>query len=158
MNLNWWTTDYLLSQLVELGYRGGRTVITREAFEARRRAHIQETAAAANLTSDATEAANFDLDRNFADSPFLARLAERVEDLESGRLTTILFLRDKNSKVGPIVYWNIFPLKHHPFTTGSGSVSLHWFGGPIASRGHQSCPESLVSSPYNFPFIISIPF
>jgi hypothetical protein len=39
------------------------------------------------------------LDKDLSSSVFLQALAEREESLRNGKLTTILFIRDKNNKV-----------------------------------------------------------
>lgn len=85
--------DDMARQLVELGYRGMGDTIRREDFEARKKLllerSIQKHAAPRQLAS---------LDKNLSDYPFLQALANREELIRTGKLTTIVFIRDKNSK------------------------------------------------------------
>jgi len=84
----------LARQLVELGYRGSGETLKREEFEARKKAVEQARqnklrAAPKALASAAKDVGGF---------PFLASLAEREEMVRNGKLTTIIFIRDKNPK------------------------------------------------------------
>ena len=84
----------LARQLVELGYRGSGETLKREEFEARKKAVEQARqnklrAAPKALASAAKDVGGF---------PFLASLAEREEMVRNGKLTTIIFIRDKNHK------------------------------------------------------------
>ena len=80
-------------QLVELGYRGMGDTIRREDFDSRKRMLLertnQKTAAPKQLAS---------LESDLTDYPFLQALATREELVRTGKLTTIVFIRDFNSK------------------------------------------------------------
>eukprot|EP01086_Lenisia_limosa_P004058 TRINITY_DN1897_c0_g1_i1.p1 TRINITY_DN1897_c0_g1~~TRINITY_DN1897_c0_g1_i1.p1 ORF type:complete len:238 (-),score=51.41 TRINITY_DN1897_c0_g1_i1:216-929(-) len=84
----------LARQLVELGYRGTGETLKRGEFEARKKQ--AETARWSQLRQapKALASAGHDLTQY----PFLNALAQREEDIRSGRLTTIAFIRDKNAK------------------------------------------------------------
>eukprot|EP00499_Haloplacidia_sp_CaronLabIsolate_P014499 CAMPEP_0196786746 /NCGR_PEP_ID=MMETSP1104-20130614/21924_1 /TAXON_ID=33652 /ORGANISM="Cafeteria sp., Strain Caron Lab Isolate" /LENGTH=198 /DNA_ID=CAMNT_0042157075 /DNA_START=12 /DNA_END=605 /DNA_ORIENTATION=- len=83
----------LARQLIELGYRGSGETLKREEFDARKRAerekHVQKAAAPKQLASAGKDLSSF---------PFLQALANREELVRNGKLTTILFIRDRNSK------------------------------------------------------------
>jgi len=80
-------------QLVELGYRGLGDAMKREEFEARKlmlhERSNQKTAVPKQLAS---------LDKDLTSYPFLQNLANREELVRTGKLTTIIFIRDVNSK------------------------------------------------------------
>ncbi|XP_020957553.1 uncharacterized protein C4orf22 homolog isoform X1 [Sus scrofa] len=81
----------LARQLVELGYRGTGEVVKREDFEARKAAI--ETARLAERTQKKTLAsAGKDLQDNF-----LKALAVREDDNRSGKVSSVIFIRDRNS-------------------------------------------------------------
>ncbi|XP_047607629.1 cilia- and flagella-associated protein 299 isoform X4 [Phacochoerus africanus] len=81
----------LARQLVELGYRGTGEVVKREDFEARKAAI--ETARLAERTQKKTLAsAGEDLQDNF-----LKALAVREGDNRSGKVSSVIFIRDRNS-------------------------------------------------------------
>lgn len=84
----------LARQLVELGYRGSGETLKREEFEARKRAAEQVRLSKLRAAPKALASANKDL----SSSPLLAALAEREEMVRNGKLTTIIFLRDRNAK------------------------------------------------------------
>jgi Domain of unknown function (DUF4464) len=79
--------------LVELGYRGSGDVIGRDDFAARKRILAEKTnqkhTAPKQLAS---------VDRDLSDFPFLQAIANREELIRTGKLTTIIFIRDSNSK------------------------------------------------------------
>jgi len=79
--------------LVELGYRGSGVTLKREEFEARKLAdrerHLHKEVAPKALSS---------VDKDLAGKPLLQALAAREELVRNGKLTTIIFIRDKNSK------------------------------------------------------------
>ncbi len=80
-------------QLVELGYRGMGDTIRREDFDSRKRLLIERT----NQKSSAPKQLA-SLDRDLSGFPFLQALASREELIRTGKLTTIAFIRDFNSK------------------------------------------------------------
>jgi hypothetical protein len=80
-------------QLVELGYRGMGDTIRREDFDSRKRLLIERT----NQKSSAPKQLA-SLDRDLSGFPFLQALASREELVRTGKLTTIVFIRDFNSK------------------------------------------------------------
>eukprot|EP00026_Physarum_polycephalum_P017309 Phypoly_transcript_18495.p1 GENE.Phypoly_transcript_18495~~Phypoly_transcript_18495.p1 ORF type:complete len:242 (+),score=45.43 Phypoly_transcript_18495:1-726(+) len=84
----------LARQLVELGYRGSGETLKREEFEARKKlaesSRFQKTKGVQkNLAS---------VKKDFTGFPFLQELAEREEMVRNGKLTSIIFIRDKNPK------------------------------------------------------------
>ena len=80
--------------LQELGYRGSGETLKREEFEARKRAAEQARMNKLRAAPKALASATKDL----SGFPFLASLAEREEMVRNGKLTTIIFIRDKNHK------------------------------------------------------------
>ncbi|KAI4898403.1 hypothetical protein NFI96_016769 [Prochilodus magdalenae] len=81
----------LARQLVELGYKGSGEVMKREQFETRKAA--AEASRLSNRTQQKTLAsAGKELKDNF-----LRALAEREEANRSGKMNSILFIRDHNS-------------------------------------------------------------
>ena len=85
--------EELARQLVELGYRGSGEVIKRDEFEARK-----EAAALSKLSSRDQKTELCHVGKSLKGSVFLEALAEREEANRSGRMTTIIFIRDINSK------------------------------------------------------------
>jgi len=85
--------DDLARQLVEIGCRKGE-VLSREEFAARREA--AESAKMARLQNAPKVLASFEKD--LTDFPFLRHLACREEYVRNGKLSTIIFIRDKNAK------------------------------------------------------------
>jgi len=86
--------EELARQLVELGYRGSGETLKREEFEGRKKAVEQARinklrAAPKALTSAGKDVSGY---------PFLASLAEREEMVRNGKLTTIIFIRERNTK------------------------------------------------------------
>merc|ERR1712093_463986 len=77
--------DELARQLVEIGCRKGE-VLSREEFAARREAAEQAPKVLASAQKDLTA------------FPFLRNLAAREELVRNGKLSTIIFIRDKNAK------------------------------------------------------------
>jgi hypothetical protein len=84
----------LARQLVELGYRGSGETLKREEFMARKKAVEQARLNKLRTTPKALASAGKDV----TGFPFLASLAEREEMVRNGKLTTIVFIRDKNAK------------------------------------------------------------
>ncbi|KAI8898890.1 hypothetical protein BC833DRAFT_587930 [Globomyces pollinis-pini] len=83
----------LARQLVELGYRGSGEPLKREEFEARKKA-AESFRLSKRLTTNVLASFGKDLEGH----PFLKALAEREEANRSGKLTSIIFIRTKNSK------------------------------------------------------------
>eukprot|EP00073_Rattus_norvegicus_P040069 XP_008768300.2 PREDICTED: uncharacterized protein C4orf22 homolog isoform X1 [Rattus norvegicus] len=81
----------LARQLVELGYRGTGEIVKREDFEARKAA-IDIARQAERTQKKTLTSAGKDLHDNF-----LKALAMREEDNRTGKLSTVIFIRDKNS-------------------------------------------------------------
>lgn len=85
----------LARQLVELGYRGSGETLKREEFESRKiaaenaRLAKERNAGKMKLSSAGKDLSSF---------PFLRALADREELIRSGKLTTIIFIRDKNRR------------------------------------------------------------
>mmetsp|Transcript_23752 Transcript_23752/g.55355 ORF Transcript_23752/g.55355 Transcript_23752/m.55355 type:complete len:238 (+) Transcript_23752:77-790(+) len=85
--------DELARQLVEIGCRKGE-VLSREEFAARREAAEQAKKARLQNAPKVLASAQKDL----TDFPFLRHLAAREELVRNGKLSTIIFIRDKNGK------------------------------------------------------------
>eukprot|EP00927_Polykrikos_kofoidii_P027337 TRINITY_DN24088_c0_g1_i1.p1 TRINITY_DN24088_c0_g1~~TRINITY_DN24088_c0_g1_i1.p1 ORF type:complete len:263 (-),score=42.47 TRINITY_DN24088_c0_g1_i1:498-1205(-) len=85
--------DDLARQLVEIGCRKGE-VLSREDFYARREA--AENAKKARLKNAPRVLASFEKD--LTRYPFLKQLACREEMVRGGKLSTIIFIRDKNHR------------------------------------------------------------
>ncbi|XP_056134660.1 cilia- and flagella-associated protein 299 [Lampris incognitus] len=82
---------YLARQLVELGHLSSGSVMTREEFEARKAA-----AAASSLSKSNQQKTLASAGKELTDN-FLRALAEREEANRSGKMNTIIFIRDYNS-------------------------------------------------------------
>ncbi|XP_044080610.1 cilia- and flagella-associated protein 299 [Neovison vison] len=82
--------ESLARQLVELGYRGTGEVVKREDFEARKAA-IEIARLAERTQKKTLTSAGKDLQDNF-----LKALAVREEDNRNGKVSTVIFIRDKN--------------------------------------------------------------
>merc|ERR1719198_2297588 len=85
--------DELARQLVEIGCRKGE-VLSREEFAARREA--AEQLKKARLQNAPKELAS--AQKDLTDFNFLRHLAAREEMVRNGKLSTIIFIRDKNAK------------------------------------------------------------
>merc|ERR1712151_936985 len=85
--------DELARQLVEIGCRKGE-VLSREDFAARREAAENAKKARLQMAPRVLASAQKDL----TDFPFLRHLACREEMVRNGKLSTIIFIRDKNAK------------------------------------------------------------
>jgi len=83
----------LARELVQLGYRGSGETLTREEFMARKKAERNKKSQKSNMPKQLSHA-GIDL----TDCPFLLALAHREELVRNGKLTSILFIRDKNHK------------------------------------------------------------
>jgi len=82
----------LARQLVELGYRGSGEVLKREEFEARKAA-----AEASRLSKRSQQKTLASSGKELKD-PLLRALATREEANRSGKMTTIIFIRDRNGR------------------------------------------------------------
>ena len=85
--------EELARQLVELGYRGSGDTLKRDEFEARKRALRERGTQKANVPKQLASA-----NKDLSQFPFLLALANREELVRNGKLTTIVFLRDRNGK------------------------------------------------------------
>ncbi|XP_037686005.1 cilia- and flagella-associated protein 299 isoform X1 [Choloepus didactylus] len=83
--------ESLARQLVELGYRGTGEVVKREDFEARKTA-IEIARLAERTQKKTLTSAGKDLKDNF-----LKALALREEDNRSGKVSSVIFIRDRNA-------------------------------------------------------------
>jgi len=84
-----------MRQLVELGYRGSGEALKRDEFEARKR-ELAALKASSGLRSQKVLAS---AGRTYLPHyPFLQALADRGEMVRNGKLTSIIFIRDKNHK------------------------------------------------------------
>ncbi|KXJ20692.1 cilia- and flagella-associated protein 299 [Exaiptasia diaphana] len=92
LDLYYLEDEDLARQLVELGYRGSGEVLKREEFEARK-----EAAEASRLSKRSQQKTLASSGKDIKDT-FLKALAEREEANRSGKMTSIIFIRDKNSK------------------------------------------------------------
>ncbi|CAH1793580.1 unnamed protein product [Owenia fusiformis] len=92
LDLYYLEDEELARQLVELGYRGSGEVLKREEFEARKQA-----AEASRLSKRSQQKTLASTGKELKD-PFLRALAQREEANRSGKMTSIVFMRDKNSR------------------------------------------------------------
>jgi Domain of unknown function (DUF4464) len=83
----------LARQLVELGYRGSGDTLQREEFEARKKALRDRTTQKTNAPKQLCSAG-----KDLSTSPFMQALANREELVRNGKLTSIIFVRDRNGK------------------------------------------------------------
>jgi len=83
----------LARQLVELGYRGSGDALKREEFEARKKALRERATQKANVPKQLSSA-----NKDLSEYPTLLALANREELVRNGKLTSIIFIRDKNAK------------------------------------------------------------
>ncbi|XP_070118427.1 cilia- and flagella-associated protein 299 isoform X1 [Equus caballus] len=83
--------ESLARQLVELGYRGTGEVVKREDFEARKAA-IEIARLAERTQKKTLTSAGKDLQDNF-----LKALAVREDDNRNGKVSSVIFIRDRNS-------------------------------------------------------------
>ncbi|XP_069341684.1 cilia- and flagella-associated protein 299 isoform X2 [Eulemur rufifrons] len=83
--------ESLARQLVELGYRGTGEIVTREDFEARKAA-IEIARLAEKTQKKTLTSAGKDLKDHF-----LQALAVREEDNRNGKVSSVIFIRDRNS-------------------------------------------------------------
>lgn len=92
LDLYYLEDEELARQLVELGYRGSGEVLKREEFEARKQA------AEASRLSKRSQQKTLASSGKDLKSTFLRSLAQREEGNRSGKMTSIIFIRDKNSR------------------------------------------------------------
>jgi len=92
LDLYYLEDEELARQLVELGYRGSGEVLKREEFNSRKAA-----AEASRLLKRSQQKA-LSHQGKLLKTAFLQALAQREEANRSGKLTSIIFIRDKNSK------------------------------------------------------------
>ncbi|XP_071074313.1 cilia- and flagella-associated protein 299 isoform X2 [Dasypus novemcinctus] len=83
--------ESLARQLVELGYRGTGEVVKREDFEARKAA-IEIARLAERTQKKTLTSAGKDLQDSF-----LKAIALREEDNRSGKVSSLIFIRDRNA-------------------------------------------------------------
>ncbi|XP_073898009.1 cilia- and flagella-associated protein 299 isoform X2 [Castor canadensis] len=91
MDLYYLEDEGLARQLVELGYRGTGEIVKREDFEARKAA-IEIARLAERTQKKTLTSAGKDLQ-----DTFLKALAMREEDNRNGKVSSVIFIRDKNS-------------------------------------------------------------
>lgn len=92
LDLYYLEDEELARQLVELGYRGSGEVLKREEFDSRKRA-----AEASRLSKRSQQRALASSGKEL-NSTFLQALAQREEANRSGKMTSIIFIRDKNAR------------------------------------------------------------
>ncbi|CAK4073056.1 unnamed protein product [Aphanomyces euteiches] len=85
--------EELARQLVELGYRGTGETLRREDFDARKKMERERNAQKTNLPKQLAS-----VGKEFSQLAFLSALASREEMVRNGKLTSIIFIRDYNSK------------------------------------------------------------
>ncbi|XP_053319200.1 cilia- and flagella-associated protein 299 isoform X2 [Spea bombifrons] len=90
LDLYYLEDEELTRQLVELGYRGSGEVMKREEFEARKAA-----AEASQLSQRTQQKIVSSAGKELKDN-FLKALASREEANRNGKMTSIIFIRDKN--------------------------------------------------------------
>ena len=83
----------LARQLVELGYRGSGDTLKREEFEARKKMIRERSTQKTNVPRQLASAG-----KDLSQKPFLMALALREEMVRNGKTTSIIFIRDRNSK------------------------------------------------------------
>jgi len=84
--------EELARQLVELGYRGSGEVLKRDEFEQRK------AAAEASRLSKRTQQKALSSHGRQLDDMFLSALAEREEANRLAKMTSIIFIRDRNAR------------------------------------------------------------
>ncbi|XP_069089855.1 cilia- and flagella-associated protein 299 [Pleurodeles waltl] len=92
LDLYYLEDEELARQLVELGYRGSGEVLKREEFEARKAA-----AEAARLSQRTQQKVLASAGKELKDN-FLVALAQREEANRSGKLSSIIFIRDRTAR------------------------------------------------------------
>ncbi|CAF1250696.1 unnamed protein product [Adineta ricciae] len=92
IDLSYLEDEELARQLVELGYHGSGEVIKREEFYARKAAAEQQLQSR-RIQAPKLASANKDIT-----DPLLRELADTEEANRTGKMTTIIFIRDENSR------------------------------------------------------------
>jgi hypothetical protein len=92
LDLYYLEDEELARQLVELGYRGSGEVLKREEFEARKQA-----AEASRLSKKTQQKVLVSAGKDLKE-PLLIALAQREDANRSGKMVSIIFIRDKNSR------------------------------------------------------------
>jgi hypothetical protein len=92
LDLYYLEDEELARQLVELGYRGSGEVLKREEFAARKQA-----VEASRLAKKSQQQTLCSTGKDLKD-PFLKALAIREEANRGGKMVTIIFIRDTNSR------------------------------------------------------------
>jgi len=95
IDLKYLQDEDLARQLYELGYRGSGEALKREDFQAQKKKEQDDEkkkglSKAPKVLSSAG--------RDFKEKPLLAELAKREDAVTNGKLTSIIFIRDYNSK------------------------------------------------------------
>ncbi|EGZ15652.1 hypothetical protein PHYSODRAFT_302108 [Phytophthora sojae] len=126
--------EELARQLVELGYRGSGETLRRDDFEARKRAERERNAQKTSAPKPLASAG-----KDLSQCPFLAALASREDLVRNGKLTCIIFIRDKNVKGQEISGYIDYALrlKNEPFE-------------PYFERKKKLLPKSSDLSYYNW--------
>merc|ERR1711912_172459 len=95
LDLYYLEDEDMARQLVELGFRGtSAETMKREEFEGKKQ-QLEDLRRQISKKAKKTLA---HANRDLSDTPFLKALADREELVRSGKLTTIIFIRDKNHK------------------------------------------------------------
>jgi len=92
-DMNYLEDEEMARQLVELGYRGLGDTIRRDDFEARKKLLRERTNQKHSVPKQLAS-----LGRDLSQFPLLQALASREELVRTGKLTTIVFIRDRNTK------------------------------------------------------------
>lgn len=92
LDLYYLEDEELARQLVELGYRGSGEVLKREEFEARKQA-----AEASRLSKRSQQKTLASTGKELKDA-FWKALAQREEANRSGKMISVVFIRDKNAR------------------------------------------------------------
>jgi len=90
LDLYYLEDEELARQLVELGYRGSGEVLKREEFK------VRKEAAEASRQQKRTQQRKLASSGKALRSEFLRALAQREEGNRNGKLTSIIFIRDRN--------------------------------------------------------------
>lgn len=85
--------EELARQLVELGYRGTGETLKREDFQARKKAERDRNTRKSNIPKQLSAAG-----KDVSQYTFLLALANREELVRNGKLSCIIFIRDRNHK------------------------------------------------------------
>ena len=86
--------EQMARQLVELGYRGEGEILRREEFESRKEAMYVVNRALGNKKPKKLASAG----KEFRNKPLLKALAQREEAVRTGKLATLIYVRDFSKK------------------------------------------------------------